>query len=494
VRRREWDVLADDVAGGVKIVEREKRHLFTLTVAIVMVKVHIVWVTHEWLPQPFIAGVKYQHIVNEIRQAVRSGHLRPGDQLPTHRVLARHLGVTVSTVTQAFAEAARLQLVSGEVGRGTFVLASSSDSQLFSRMATARGAAQEQGIIDLRANAPARDPRSSALSEAVAAVASSGVSEGYPTARTLVRGQISFESMLTSQGLSIGADRIVLTTGAQAALLSVLLLVAGPGSKVLAEELTFPGLRAAARQLRIELIPVKMDGHGILPDDLDRQAGRTKASTMVCVPLLQNPTGATMDHQRMVDVAEVARRRGLTIVDDDVYGPLIDSDRLISILPERTVMVTSVSKSVEPALRLGALIGSLDHVSAFLRETHMTSWGVSPLSIEVFGRWVDDGTAARRIAWQRTEVAARWRLAQQLLGESPMRPAPHRFLRLTRSAQRASTDLAEAGVLVVTSDELGVGPHPPKGIRISLTAAPSRSVLRQALLRIKDVLGSRLEM
>jgi DNA-binding transcriptional MocR family regulator len=51
---------------------------------------------------------KYQSIVRQLRVGIRSGQLAPGDRLPTHRELAKLTGVTISTVTQAYAEAARL--------------------------------------------------------------------------------------------------------------------------------------------------------------------------------------------------------------------------------------------------------------------------------------------------------------------------------------------------------------------------------------------------
>ncbi|MEY8841245.1 GntR family transcriptional regulator, partial [Cribrihabitans sp. XS_ASV171] len=47
--------------------------------------------------------------------------MRPGQRLPTHRELAWQLDVSVQTVSRAYEELIRADLVSGEVGRGTFV-------------------------------------------------------------------------------------------------------------------------------------------------------------------------------------------------------------------------------------------------------------------------------------------------------------------------------------------------------------------------------------
>src|SRR5262249_43625265 len=61
-------------------------------------------------------------LADTLEQAIRSGRLAAGAQLPTHRDLSKRLGVAVSTVSRAYAEATRRRLIDGAVGRGTFVL------------------------------------------------------------------------------------------------------------------------------------------------------------------------------------------------------------------------------------------------------------------------------------------------------------------------------------------------------------------------------------
>ncbi|HEX3066630.1 MAG TPA: winged helix-turn-helix domain-containing protein, partial [Dongiaceae bacterium] len=75
--------------------------------------------------------VKYLAIVEALADAVEQGRLQSGARLPTHRELAWQLGLNVSTITQAYREAARRHLVTGEVGRGTYVLADSREAALF---------------------------------------------------------------------------------------------------------------------------------------------------------------------------------------------------------------------------------------------------------------------------------------------------------------------------------------------------------------------------
>ena len=66
-------------------------------------------------------GPRYKAIAEALATDIRNGTLKAGDRLPTHRDLAYRLGVTVGTITRAYAEAQRLGLLEGHVGRGSFL-------------------------------------------------------------------------------------------------------------------------------------------------------------------------------------------------------------------------------------------------------------------------------------------------------------------------------------------------------------------------------------
>jgi DNA-binding transcriptional MocR family regulator len=445
---------------------------------------------------------KYQSIVKQLRAGIRKGDLSPGDRLPTHREMAKLTGVTISTVTQAYAEAARLHLVSGQVGRGTFVLADSADASLFAATFARETSDTNFGTqsidtsnwIDLSANIPAVDPRSTDLVDTLRTLTrrnANVITEGYPTTAALWRARLAMEHLTASRGVSLRAEDFVITAGAQHGLFAALLALAGPGSRVLAESLTFPGLKAVARQLKIELVPVALDEHGLDPADLRRQAKRTAAKVVVCVPSLQNPTGASMNSQRRKEIASVLIEQGLVAIEDDVYGSLSDEPCLAASAPDHTVVLTSVSKTIEAGLRIGAIAGPahlLEHVTP---EVHMTSWPISTTSIEVLSAWCADGTAERRIAWQRAEIRARWNLATRILGKSACAPAPHRFVPVSRNPDRIVERAKELGVLTLSSTALGVSSNPTKGLRLSLAGTRSRAELSDALQRVAVAIGHR---
>src|SRR3546814_2600007 len=164
--------------------------------------------------------------------------------------------------------------------------------------------------------------------------------------------------------------RCALVTGVQTCALPIslgsatLAVLAEPGEPVLAEALTYPGVLDAARLLRRPLKPVAMDEEGVIPGALDEAAAATGARTVVLVPTIQNPTATVMGAERRRAITEVARRRNLMIVEDDVYGFLLESrpPPIATFAPERTVYLTSASKCLAPGLRAGWIAAPRDQI------------------------------------------------------------------------------------------------------------------------------------
>lgn len=440
-----------------------------------------------WTPDLTGRGpVKYLAIVEALSQDIADGRLRAGDRLPTHRDLAWRLGVNVSTVSNAYREAARRHLIGGEVGRGTYVLAESREVTLFQLKAV-----EAASVIDLTTNVPAERADDDDLTAAMAALMADGAGRralGYHAPALMTRAQAAAADWLAWRGLPTRPNRVVPCAGAQQALLATLLALAGPDATLLVEEHTFPGMKAVARQLRLRLHAVAMDGEGVVPEALERAVHASGARIAVMVPTLQNPTGAVMSRDRCRAIADIARRTGMTVVEDDVYGAIADVPPLAAVAPDHTVVVGSLSKTVAAGLRFGFIAGPPDLMTAIGAEVHATNWPMSPLMAELACRWLEDGTARRRAAWQRDEVSARWRMAVAALGlagQNPLPPAgPHLWVPVQGRPGDAVARARAAGVEIVASEVFAVGRDFARHVRISLAAARSRSELSRAIARL----------
>ncbi len=160
--------------------------------------------------------------------------------------MAWQLGLNVSTITQAYREAARRHLVTGEVGRGTYVLADSREAALFGLKDSDR-----DKVIDLSTNVPVVDLRNHDLDETLRELSSLGLVAGaqaYSSAALIRRSQIAAASWLAWRGLALRPRDVVTCAGAQQALLTALLALCRPNDSILVEELTFPGMKAVAKQ------------------------------------------------------------------------------------------------------------------------------------------------------------------------------------------------------------------------------------------------------
>jgi DNA-binding transcriptional MocR family regulator len=432
----------------------------------------------------------YLAIVAELESAIADGRLRPGDRLPTHRLLADLLGLNVSTVTRAYREAERRHLIGGEVGRGTYVLGPAQAGSLFE--IDRRELTTPDVPLDLSTNTPPPVPRRLDLAESIAALQENGELErllDYPRAADWLLLRSAAAAWIGRRGLVADPERLLVTAGAQHALATILGWLADE-TGIAAEALTYPGLHMLARERGWRLSPLAMDEEGARPDAIEA-ACRAGRRLFVLSPSLQNPTGASMSAARRRAVADLLRQYDAFAVEEDVYGLLGDPDlpTLAGLAPENVAYVTGLSKTVAPGLRLGFLVLPPSMVSRIRDAEHQTRWYVSPLMASVARSWIANGTAAARLAWQRQELAARWRLVRRILpaGLYCGAPGPHLWLPIESAARaRRLTELLEHdGVRVVTGETFALRKEAsPAGIRLSLGAAPNRHLLTRALERI----------
>ena len=176
-----------------------------------------------WLPKlESDSQPRYLALVDAIAAAIATGELKAGDRLPPQRRLAWALDLNPSTTMQAYREAARRHLVGGEVGRGTYVLASSREASLF-RLKTPDAHPE---LVDLSTNLPVLDPADEDMQRSMAALCATGELanlQGYPSARSLQRGQLAVSGWLRARALEIPPQQVLLCAGAQQGVFAALI-------------------------------------------------------------------------------------------------------------------------------------------------------------------------------------------------------------------------------------------------------------------------------
>lgn len=449
-----------------------------------------------WLPQLRREKPLYLEIADAICQDVERGVLKPGDRLPPQRDLAYRLGVTTGTVTRAYAEIGKLGLLSGEVGRGSYLKAPAARAVPLDTPADETAGAP----IDLSQASPPHVHAAHDLDQALRQLMTEpgrmslldyAPANGYELHRAMGA------SWLARSGIAAAQQDTVITSGAHAGLIACLAANTQTGDRIFVEALGYPGLRPIARMLGITPVPVEMDESGLMPEALERAARDGTARLLYLVPTLHNPTTATLPHDRRTAIAAIARRYGLTIIEDDIFrllDPRLQPPTLYTVAPERTYHVTSLSKTLSPGLRVGIVAAPPGRSDAVLRHMLISGGRAVGLATEVARLWVEDGTADRALTAIIAENAARRELALGILKRRIVHCRPGACFLWLRLPERwtpgdFARELADRGVRVTPGPAFAIGARSDdRSVRVCFGGKANRESFRQALVLLNQLL------
>jgi DNA-binding transcriptional MocR family regulator len=375
-----------------------------------------------WRPDPkSLRRPTYLSLADQIARAIADGRLAPQTQLPTQRQLAEELGLATQTVSRAYEELGRRGLVSGEIGRGSFVRPPQREPEppyLPERLGE---------VIDLSILKPVcevmhLERMKAALADLAKTLPASAVLSFRPNVVFPRHRAVAVEWLRTC-GLDATAGNITLTNGATAGMTIALMTVAPPGSTIVTEEIGHHTLVPLCSYLGLKLRGLPIDAEGILPDALDEACRAGDVRAVFVQPTVISPTATLMGQARRRALAEVARKHGIAIIENDVLGPLVEKrpPPIAALAPERTLYVTSFTKCVIPGLRIGYLVVPDRLVPAVANRHLVTNWMAAPLLAELATRWVENGTATELMLWQRNAIRHRHVIAAEVLAGIPFR-------------------------------------------------------------------------
>jgi DNA-binding transcriptional MocR family regulator len=427
----------------------------------------------------------FRSVADAIAQEIAAGRLRPGARLPPQRDFAYARGIAVSTASRVYAELARRGLVTGEVGRGTYVRAE--PGQVGPLQPEPPAAA-----IDLQRTHSRLPEQEVVLAETLAALARGGAEIGfsqYGPAGT-PRAQAIAAGFLARDGYAPAPADILFTGNGRQALAAALAALAAPGERIACEPLTYPVVKGIAARLGIALVPVAMDAEGMCPDALLQAHRAAPLSGVYLQPTLHNPLGATMGPARRSDLADCLRRTGLPAIEDAVYSFLVDAHPLAGLAPDRVILVDSLSKRVMPALTVGLIAAPPSLTDRLAASVRQGAWTALGLSLAAGMHWMAGGSAAALAEAKRRDAAARQVLARAALSDLRVVGDPnayHLWLELpeTWRAEAYAAAALRQGIALLPASAFAVHPgHAPNAVRLAL-ATPSRDDLDGALRRLR---------
>ncbi len=222
---------------------------------------------------------------------------------------------------------------------------------------------EQPGVISFAGGLPAPELfDADGLRESFAAVLSGGAArsslqysttEGHPGLR------VAIAARLSTRGVPTEADGLLVCSGSQQALTLTATTLLEPGDVVLTEEPFYLAALQCFGLAGAKTVGVTCDEDGINPDSLESALIAHRPKALYLIPSFQNPTGRTLPLQRRERIAALAARHGLWIIEDDPYselrysGTAVPSIATLRGAEDRTVFLSTLSKTVAPGLRIG---------------------------------------------------------------------------------------------------------------------------------------------
>lgn len=426
----------------------------------------------------------YQQLFVCFERQIQQGDLVRGDRLPATRELAGLLGVNRTTVSAAYGLLEEKGLISGRVGRGSFVAERAVNptvdwSAILKR--PVRQPAVGTAPISFAASRPPEElfpveDFKKSCDEVLGSgnlgrILQLGASGGYEPLRAYLLEEARREGALGFD------DDVVITNGCQQALDLLRRVLVRPGSRVAVEDPVYPGLRSILLEGGASLVGLR----------------QSNASVAVLTPNFQNPTGLTMPLAQRESALELARENASIVIENDIYSALrysgLPLPSLKQLAPRAgTVLIRSFSKIAFPGLRLGWVIGPRPLITALRETKQLTDLHSDQFSQAVMLRFADSGrleahqskmiTAGRERLQVALDAAARflpvgsvWTRPEGGLNFWVTLPSGLDATQLLNRAQRA-------GVVYLPGEVFRVEQPQHRSLRISFGGARPDEILR----------------
>lgn len=340
----------------------------------------------------------YRQLYEGLKGSILAGSLHPGDRLPPTRDLATQLGLNRATVSAAYALLEEDGLVSGQVGRGSFVQDRGLAEPKEISFSTSRPAEELFPLEEVR------EVTAEVMRRSAAEVLQLGSPLGYGPLRSYLMDEAMAEGVFDPE-----LDDLLITSGCQQALDLIHKALIGPSGFVLAEEPIYPGIRNAfGRSLTVD-------------------AGQAGIEAMIVTPSFRNPTGYTMSLAERRQLAEPGRR---LLIEVDIYSRLrYEGEGLPTIrsLGSAGLLLRSFSKIAFPGLRVGWVIGPKGLIQKLATAKQWTDLHSDQLSQAILLEFARSGRLEAHL--QRVLEAGRTRLKTTLEMLEQVLPIGSRFTR-----------------------------------------------------------------
>ena len=382
-------------------------------------------------------GPLYARVYQQLRAAILSNRLKPGDRLPPTRQFAQELNVSRNTILGAYQQLFAEGYIEALTRTGTFVARALPEEMLETHVPASEITHQHLLLRPLSkrgralvAKSPANDffskprpfrcatPDYPSFPFAVWARLMAKYSRNpsadllgyhYPAGHPRLRRAVA-SYLKSARAVRCEPEQVIIVPGTQIALDLAAHVLLDYGDVALVENPAYFGVRGAFMRAGLRLAPVAVDSQGISIQQLKKN--RDTARIVYVTPSYQFPLGITMSLARRLELLDWAAKTRTWIFEDDCAGEYRYQGRPIPALQgldtkNCVIYAGSLSKLLFPSLRISYLVPPPDLAESFIKARTMTDLHSSTVPQVALADFIEEGHLARHLRRMRTLYSGR---------------------------------------------------------------------------------------
>lgn len=433
-----------------------------------------------------------KRLENAISQMIKAGLAPAGSSLPPQREIAEALEISLSVVTRAFNNLKRAGILYGERGRGSFV----AESEQFAHDHGDRFFRDDDCLTGEKFSEPPDSPILCNLVERL-----DFMNTQLPEIIDFKKIAASKESLkeygaeyLRFLGIRLKPEDVTISHNAYLALWVAFQIGCPPGCVLGAPDISFlPLFRNRLVAGNVDLIPIQSDEYGILPEALESACRNHHLTALTVSPECELPTTKRMGRQRREEIAAIARKYDLTIIENNWLLPEREPEiaPLAAFAPERSILLEHGSKMLSCGNFCSFSYVPEQMRERFIYQRNIIAGPLPLLSRKLTAYWIDSGNMERDYKSKNQEIRQRNELAREILEPLPVKI--HKYARFCwlplekgKKGQLIRHRLLKRGVLISSSEKYLIGSIcPEEGLLIGIAHEPNLDRLEKALCMIR---------
>ncbi len=364
----------------------------------------------------------YQQIAGRLEGLIAAGTFRPGDRLPSVRALSRDWRVSVTTAIGAYSLLEDRGVVEPRPRSGYYVRARHIAPESLPRRVEVESdpvevsfdaitekimdAAAQPGVIPFGAAVPRNEllPSAKLASLYGSVVRAAGASAfQYSMPPGLPELRVELAKRLLGAGIAVSPDEIITTSGALDAVLLAVTATCKAGDVIAVESPTYFGILSMVMELGLKAVEIPVvPGEGVCAEALAEAFAAHPVKACILQPNFQNPVGAVIPDDEKRRIVALAKRHGVILIEDDLYGDLHFSEKrptsLMAFDSGSTVIhCGSYSKSIAPGLRVGWIVPGASRYHRIKSLKYATSLANPTASELVVAEFLKSGGVDRHL-------------------------------------------------------------------------------------------------